>query len=275
VPWFSNTGALARDRGDLRAHLLLPTSASVHTFPNGRAESWIQEAHRRPGQGDHFHPRRPPRHSNKLIEAEGFEKSSTSFNRHQALGLYGAESLIPALDRIIKRVAICAWKGIVVGMPHRAPQRADPVWPAAAARCFTIQGRSVNPDAVGARWRRQIPSRAPSSAASRRQPDQPVADANQSHLEIAIPGWPARCAAKQDPHGAPPYQRIFGLPSDAWRRPPSPPRRGGGMFCGLSDLRASQPLRLLGAFSSVNTRSASPPIRALALPRRTVPTSPR
>ena len=56
----------------------------------------------------------------KLVEAEGFEKfCDLKFTGTKRFGLDGAESLIPALEQIIKRGGNLGVKEIVVGMAHR------------------------------------------------------------------------------------------------------------------------------------------------------------
>ena len=57
---------------------------------------------------------------NKLIQAEGFEKFlHTKYVGTKRFGLDGAESLIPALEQIIKRGGQLGVKEIKIGMPHR------------------------------------------------------------------------------------------------------------------------------------------------------------
>ena len=57
---------------------------------------------------------------NKLIQAEGFEKYlALKFIGTKRFGLDGAESLIPALEQIIKRGGQLGVKEIKIGMPHR------------------------------------------------------------------------------------------------------------------------------------------------------------
>tara|TARA_Y100000590_G_scaffold399392_1_gene482587 strand:+ start:38 stop:2455 length:2418 start_codon:yes stop_codon:yes gene_type:complete len=56
----------------------------------------------------------------KLIQAEGFEKYlALKFVGTKRFGLDGAESLIPALEQIIKRGGQLGVKEIKIGMPHR------------------------------------------------------------------------------------------------------------------------------------------------------------
>ena len=57
---------------------------------------------------------------NKLVEAEGFEKFlHVKYMGTKRFGLDGGESLIPAMEQIIKRGGSLGVKEIVIGMPHR------------------------------------------------------------------------------------------------------------------------------------------------------------
>ena len=57
---------------------------------------------------------------NKLVEAEGFEKFlDVKFTGTKRFGLDGGESLVPALEQIIKRGGNLGVKEIVFGMAHR------------------------------------------------------------------------------------------------------------------------------------------------------------
>ncbi|NDU99949.1 2-oxoglutarate dehydrogenase E1 component [Pseudoroseicyclus tamaricis] len=57
---------------------------------------------------------------NKLVEAEGFEKFlHVKYTGTKRFGLDGGESLIPAMEQIIKRGGNLGVKEIVFGMPHR------------------------------------------------------------------------------------------------------------------------------------------------------------
>lgn len=56
----------------------------------------------------------------KLIETEGFEKFlHRRFPGTKRFGLDGGESMVPALEQIIKRGGAMGVKDIIVGMPHR------------------------------------------------------------------------------------------------------------------------------------------------------------
>ncbi|KUP94360.1 2-oxoglutarate dehydrogenase E1 component [Tritonibacter horizontis] len=57
---------------------------------------------------------------NKMVEAEGFEKFlHVKYMGTKRFGLDGGESLIPAMEQIIKRGGNLGIKDIVIGMPHR------------------------------------------------------------------------------------------------------------------------------------------------------------
>ena len=57
---------------------------------------------------------------NKMVEAEGFEKFlHVKYMGTKRFGLDGGESLIPAMEQIIKRGGALGVKEIVIGMPHR------------------------------------------------------------------------------------------------------------------------------------------------------------
>ena len=57
---------------------------------------------------------------NKLVEAEGFEKFlHVKYMGTKRFGLDGGESLIPAMEQIIKRGGALGVCDIVIGMPHR------------------------------------------------------------------------------------------------------------------------------------------------------------
>ena len=57
---------------------------------------------------------------NKLVEAEGYEKFlHVKYMGTKRFGLDGAESLIPAMEQIIKRGGALGVREIAIGMPHR------------------------------------------------------------------------------------------------------------------------------------------------------------
>ncbi|WP_299354056.1 2-oxoglutarate dehydrogenase E1 component [uncultured Shimia sp.] len=87
---------------------------------NPEEASWLKE--RIEGFGKEIQFTREGRKAilNKLVEAEGFEKFlHVKYMGTKRFGLDGGESLIPAMEQIIKRGGNLGVKEIVVGMPHR------------------------------------------------------------------------------------------------------------------------------------------------------------
>ena len=87
---------------------------------NPEEAGWLKE--RIEGYGKEIQFTREGRKAilNKLVEAEGFEKFlHVKYMGTKRFGLDGGESLIPAMEQIIKRGGNLGVKDIVVGMPHR------------------------------------------------------------------------------------------------------------------------------------------------------------
>src|ERR1700730_9074263 len=88
---------------------------------NAAQKSWIQERIEGPDKEISFTREGRRAILNKLVEAEGFEKfCDVKFTGTKRFGLDGAESLIPALEQIIRRGGNLAVKKVVFGLPHRA-----------------------------------------------------------------------------------------------------------------------------------------------------------
>jgi len=87
---------------------------------NPEEAGWLKE--RIEGYGSEIQFTREGRKAilNKLVEAEGFEKFlHVKYMGVKRFGLDGGESLIPAMEQIIKRGGALGVKDIVIGMPHR------------------------------------------------------------------------------------------------------------------------------------------------------------
>jgi 2-oxoglutarate dehydrogenase E1 component len=83
-------------------------------------KAWIQERIEGPHKEITFTPEGKRAILNKLVEAEGFEKFlDAKYTGTKRFGLDGSESLIPALEQIIKRGGNLGVKEIVLGMAHR------------------------------------------------------------------------------------------------------------------------------------------------------------
>src|SRR6476469_6499420 len=87
---------------------------------NPAQKGWIQERIEGPDKEITFTPEGKRAILNKLIEAEGFEKfCDLKFTGTKRFGLDGGESMIPALEQIIKRGGALGVKDICIGMAHR------------------------------------------------------------------------------------------------------------------------------------------------------------
>jgi 2-oxoglutarate dehydrogenase E1 component len=146
---------------------------------NPEEKSWIQqriEGRTRASPS----PRTARRRScNKLIEAEGFEKFiDVKYTGTKRFGLDGGESLVPALEQIIKRGgADGRERHRARHGPPRPPQRALPGDGETAPRHLPrIQGRLVHAGRCGRLRRREIPPRRLVRPRVRRQQGSPVAD---------------------------------------------------------------------------------------------------
>ena len=83
-------------------------------------KKWIQERIEGKGKEANFTLEGKKAIFKKLVEAEGFEKyCHTKFVGTKRFGLDGCESLIPALEQIIKVGGNSGVKEIKIGMPHR------------------------------------------------------------------------------------------------------------------------------------------------------------
>ncbi len=81
---------------------------------------WLKERIEGYGKEIQFTKRGRKAILNKLVEAEGFEKFlHVKYMGTKRFGLDGGESLIPAMEQIIKRGGAMGVEEIVIGMPHR------------------------------------------------------------------------------------------------------------------------------------------------------------
>ncbi|MBV8791908.1 MAG: 2-oxoglutarate dehydrogenase E1 component, partial [Pseudolabrys sp.] len=152
---------------------------------------------------------------NKLVEAEGFEKFlDVKFTGTKRFGLDGAESLIPALEQIIKRGGNLGVKEIVVGMPHRGRLNVLTQVMAKPHRVLfhEFKGGSATPDDVEGSGDVKYHLGASSDREFDGNKVHLSLTPNPSHLEIVDPVALGKVRAKQDQHGATPEDRSMVLP---------------------------------------------------------------
>src|SRR5450432_2584516 len=182
---------------------------------NAAQKSWIQERIEGPDKEISFTREGRRAILMKLIEAEGFEKfCDLKFTGTKRFGLDGGESLIPALEQIIKRGGNLGVKEIVVGMPHRGRLNVltQVMGKPHRALFHEFKGGSANPDAVEGSGDVKYHLGASSDREFVNNRIHLSLTANPSHLESVDPVVLGKVRAKQDQHGDPPDQRISVLP---------------------------------------------------------------
>ncbi len=182
---------------------------------NAAQKSWIQERIEGPDKEISFTKEGRRAILQKLIEAEGFEKfCDVKFTGTKRFGLDGGESLIPALEQIIKRGGNLGVKEIVVGMPHRGRLNVLTQVMAKPHRALfhEFKGGSSTPADVEGSGDVKYHLGASSDREFDGNQVHLSLTANPSHLEIVDPVVFGKVRAKQDQHGDPPDQRISVLP---------------------------------------------------------------
>lgn len=140
----------------------------------------------------------------KLIQAEGFEKFlGVKYTGTKRFGLDGAESMIPALEQIIKRGGALGTKEIVMGMPHRGRLNvlANVMAKPFQAIFHEFRGGSVNPEDVEGSGDVKYHLGASSDREFDNNKVHLSLTANPSHLEIVDPVVLGKARAKQDQFG--------------------------------------------------------------------------
>ena len=125
-------------------------------------KAWLQERIEGPDKEIAFTREGKKAILNKLVEAEGFEKFiDLKYTGTKRFGLDGGESLIPALEQIIKRGGALGVRDIVFGMAHRGRLNVlDAGAGQAAPRALPrVQGRLLRARRRRRLGRRQVPSR--------------------------------------------------------------------------------------------------------------------
>ncbi len=182
---------------------------------DGAQKGWLQERIEGPDKEISFTREGKRAILNKLVESEGFEKfCDLKFTGTKRFGLDGAESMIPALEQIIKRGGALGVRDIVIGMPHRGRLNVLAQVMAKPHRAIfhEFKGGSSTPDAVEGSGDVKYHL----GASSDREFDQNKVHlsltANPSHLEIVDPVVLGKVRAKQDQLGASAADRSMVMP---------------------------------------------------------------
>ena len=152
---------------------------------------------------------------NKLIEAEAFEKfADVKYTGTKRFGLDGAESMVPALEQIIKRGGQLGVKEIVIGMAHRGRLNvlANVLSKPLRAIFNEFKGGSSKPEDVDGSGDVKYHLGASADRAFDGNNVHLSLTANPSHLEIVDPVVLGKVRAKQDQHGCRVGERTPVLP---------------------------------------------------------------
>ncbi len=137
----------------------------------------------------------------KLVEAEGFEKFlHVKYMGTKRFGLDGGESLVPAMEQIIKRGGQLGVKDIVIGMPHRGRLSvlANVMQKPYRAIFNEFQGGSFKPEDVDGSGDVKYHLGASSDREFDGNTVHLSLTANPSHLEAVNPVVLGKARAKQD-----------------------------------------------------------------------------
>lgn len=168
---------------------------------NPQEKGWIQQRIEGPDKGIEFTDMGKKAILHKLIEAEGFEQFlDVKYKGTKRFGLDGGESLIPAMEQIIKRGGQLGLKEIVLGMAHRGRLNVLTTVMAKPYRAVfhEFKGGSFKPEEVEGSGDVKYHLGASSD---REFDDNNVhlsLTANPSHLEIVNPVVLGKARAKQD-----------------------------------------------------------------------------
>src|SRR5262249_41203628 len=177
-------------------------------------KAWIQERIEGPDKGIAFTDLGKKAILNKLIEAEGFEKfCDGKFTGTKRFGLDGAESIIPALEEIIKRGGQLGLKEIVLGMAHRGRLNvlAEVLGKPHRVIFHEFSGGSASPDDVEGSGDVKYHLGASADREFDGNKVHLSLTANPSHLEIVDPVVLGKVRAKQDQHADQPRGEIVPL----------------------------------------------------------------
>jgi len=164
-------------------------------------KSWIQERIEGPDKGVVFTPEGKKAILNKLVEADGFENFiDVKYTGTKRFGLDGGESLIPALEQIIKRGGQLGLREVVLGMAHRGRLNvlAQVMGKPHRVIFHEFTGGSASPDEVEGSGDVKYHLGASSDRSFDGNQVHLSLTANPSHLEIVNPVVLGKARAKQD-----------------------------------------------------------------------------
>jgi 2-oxoglutarate dehydrogenase E1 component len=178
-------------------------------------KAWLQERIEGPDKEITFTKEGKRAILQKLIEGEGFEKFlDVKYTGTKRFGLDGGESLIPALEQIIKRGGNLGVKDIVMGMAHRGRLNVltQVMGKPHRALFHEFKGGSAAPDDVEGSGDVKYHLGVSSDREFDGNKVHLSLTPNPSHLEIVDPVVLGKVRAKQDQHGCTPDDRRAVMP---------------------------------------------------------------
>src|SRR5690606_28724681 len=178
-------------------------------------KAWIQERIEGPDKEISFTPEGKRAILRKLIEAEGFENFlNVKYTGTKRFGLEGGESMVPALEQIIKRGGQLGVKEIVLGIAHRGRLNvlANVMGKPYRAIFHEFKGGSFKPDDVEGSGDVKYHLGASSDRIFDGISVHLSLTANPSHLESVDPVVLGKVRAKQDQYGCRPDDRTAVMP---------------------------------------------------------------
>ena len=166
-----------------------------------KEKAWIQERIEGPDKGVAFTAPGKKAILQKLVESEGFEQFiDVKYKGTKRFGLDGGESLIPALEQIVKRGGAMGMQEIVLGMAHRGRLNVLSQVMAKPHRAIfhEFKGGSYAPDDVEGSGDVKYHLGASSDREFDGNKVHLSLTANPSHLEIVDPVVMGKARAKQD-----------------------------------------------------------------------------
>jgi len=178
-------------------------------------KAWLQERIEGPDKEITFTREGKRAILNKLVEAEGFEKfCDVKFTGTKRFGLDGGESMIPALEQIIKRGGALGVRDIAIGMAHRGRLNvlAQVMGKPHRAIFHEFKGGSSKPEEIEGSGDVKYHLGASSDREFDGNQVHLSLTANPSHLEIVNPVVLGKVRAKQDQYGATQEDRTMVMP---------------------------------------------------------------
>jgi len=166
-----------------------------------REKGWLQERIEGPDKGVAFTTEGKKAILQKLVEAEGFEQYiDIKYKGTKRFGLDGGESLVPALEQIIKRGGQLGLQEIILGMAHRGRLNvlANVMGKPHRAIFHEFKGGSFKPEDVEGSGDVKYHLGASSDRDFDGNNVHLSLTANPSHLEIVNPVVLGKARAKQD-----------------------------------------------------------------------------